>query len=66
MRETEKPSYVISLKRAPVMKQMKGLEMTIRTDLYNEKIMIVLRACRAQRGVRASARAKRTNHCMRK
>jgi len=41
MREMEKASYVISLKRAPVMKQIKSLETTILTGLYSEKIMMV-------------------------
>jgi quercetin dioxygenase-like cupin family protein len=40
----EKVPYFISLKKAPVIKQMEGLETTILTGLYGEKMMMVLSA----------------------
>ena len=44
MRILEKVPYFISLKRAPVIKQMKGLETTILTGLHGERMMMVLSA----------------------
>jgi quercetin dioxygenase-like cupin family protein len=38
----EKVPYFISLKKAPVIKQMEGLETTILTGLHGEKMMMVL------------------------
>ena len=40
----EKVPYFISLKKAPVIKQLEGLETTILTGLYGEKMMMVLSA----------------------
>ena len=40
----EKVPYFISLKKAPLIKQMEGLETTILTGLYGEKMMMVLSA----------------------
>jgi quercetin dioxygenase-like cupin family protein len=40
----EKVPYFIGLKKAPVIKQMEGLETTILTGLYGEKMMMVLSA----------------------
>lgn len=40
----EKIPYFISLKKAPVIKQMEGLETTILTGLSGEKMMMVLSA----------------------
>ena len=39
-----KIQYFISLKKAPMIKQMKGLETTILTGMHGEKMMMVLSA----------------------
>lgn len=44
MRILEKVPYFISLKKAPVIEQMKGLETTILTGLHGERMMMVLSA----------------------
>jgi quercetin dioxygenase-like cupin family protein len=41
MRAMEKVSYLVSLKRAPLIKQMEGLETTILTGLHSEKTMVL-------------------------